>query len=80
MYAKNLFEAERIERLCVHLIMLITSALQAPDACADTLNLLPEVEREQIESWQKGPKMEMPDLCVHQLFEQQVSGIQRRRH
>ena len=71
-YAKNLFEAERIEHLCLNLIMLITSASQAPDASADTLNLLAEVEREQIESWQKGPKMEIPNLCLHQLFEQQV--------
>ena len=72
VYAKNLFEAERIEHLCLNLIMLINSASQAPDAWVNTLNLLSQVEREQIESWQKGPKMEIPNLCVHQLFEQQV--------
>ena len=72
VYSINLFDADRIERLCSHLITLMTSALQAPDARAVTLNLLPEVELEQIDSWQKGPRIDIPDLLVHQLFEQQV--------
>ena len=29
-------------------------------------------ERQLIESWQHGPTIDVPDLCVHQLFEQQV--------
>ena len=44
----------------------------APDAAATSLNLLPDSERQRIERWRQGPRIEVPDLCVHQLFEQQV--------
>ena len=46
--------------------------LEAPDAAATSLNLLPDSEGQRIESWQQGPRIEVPELCVHQLFEQQV--------
>jgi len=71
-YATDLFCADRIERLSEHLLTLLASALQFPDAPAASLTLLPETERLLIESWQHGPTNEIPDLCVHQLFEQQV--------
>ncbi|MCP9888742.1 amino acid adenylation domain-containing protein [Cyanobium sp. ATX 6A2] len=71
-YARDLFDGERIERLSRHLQTLLRSALQTPDAAAEALNLLPEAERELIESWQEGPRIELPEVCVHQLFEQQV--------
>jgi amino acid adenylation domain-containing protein len=72
VYATDLFRADRIQRLTSHLLTLLASALQAPDAPAASLTLLPETERQLIESWQHGPIVEVPDLCVHQLFEQQV--------
>ena len=71
-YATDLFDADRIERLSAHLITLLISAVQAPDQPAAALNLLPEPERQLIESWQQGPSIEVPELCMHQLFEQQV--------
>ena len=71
-YATDLFDGDRMERLSSHLITLLSSAVQAPDQPAAALNLLPEPERQLIESWQQGPVVEMPELCVHQLFEQQV--------
>ncbi|MEI7666914.1 MAG: amino acid adenylation domain-containing protein [Synechococcaceae cyanobacterium ELA263] len=71
-YATDLFDADRIERLSSHLITLLGSVLQAPDQPAAALNLLPEPERQLIESWQQGPSIEVPELCMHQLFEQQV--------
>lgn len=71
-YATDLFDGDRIERLSSHLITLLSSVLQAPDQSAAALNLLPEPERQLIESWQQGPVVEVPDLCVHELFEQQV--------
>jgi len=71
-YATDLFDGDRIERLTGHLRTLLGSALEAPDAAVDTLNLLPEAERQLIESWQQGPVVEVPELCVHELFEQQV--------
>jgi len=48
------------------------SVVESPDAAGDALNLLPEAERQLIESWQQGPVVEEPNFCVHQLFEQQV--------
>ena len=72
VYARDLFEANRINRLGDHLITLLESVTQAPEAPATTVTLLPEAERSLIESWQYGPENELPQLCVHQLFEQQV--------
>ncbi len=71
-YATDLFSSDRMERFCSHLLTLLSSALQAPDAPAASLCLLPDSERQLIESWQQGPTIDVPDLCVHQLFEQQV--------
>jgi hypothetical protein len=71
-YATDLFDGDRIERLSTHLLTLLGSALEAPDAAVNALKLLPETERQLIESWQQGPSIDLPDLCVHQLFEQQV--------
>jgi len=72
LFAMDLFDADRIERLTSHLLMLLTSVVQAPDSPGDGFNLLPESERQLIESWQHGPVVEVPELCVHQLFEQQA--------
>jgi non-ribosomal peptide synthetase component F len=71
-YTTDVFDADRIERLSTHLITLMRSVLQTPDQPAAALNLLPEPERQLIGSWQQGPRIEVPDLCVHQLFEEQV--------
>ena len=71
-YATDLFSSDRMERFCSHLLTLLSSALKAPDSPAASLCLLPDSERQLIESWQHGPSIDVPDLCVHQLFEQQV--------
>ena len=72
LLAKDLFNADRIERLSTHLVTLLASALQAPDAPANSLLLLPAPEGQRIERWQQGPSLTVPALCVHQLFELQV--------
>ena len=71
-YATDLFSSDRMERFCSHLLTLLSSAVQGPDVQADSLCLLPDAESQLIESWQNGPTIDVPDLCVHQLFEQQV--------
>ena len=71
-YATELFSTDRIERLCSYLLTLLSSAVGAPDSQANSLCLLPDAESQLIESWQNGPTIDVPDLCVHQLFEQQV--------
>jgi amino acid adenylation domain-containing protein len=71
-YATDVFVASRIERLSTHLTTLLASVLQAPDAGADVLDLMPEAECQLIVSWQRGPSTDVTNLCVHELFEQQV--------
>ena len=72
VYAAELFDEDRIARMSSHLLTLLASALEQPDVSADSLCLLPDGQRQLIESWQHGPTIDVPDLCVHQLFEQQV--------
>jgi len=72
LFATDLFDADRIRRQSTHLVTLLASAVQAPDAPADSLLLLPAPERQRIELWQQGPSLTVPALCVHQLFELQV--------
>ena len=55
VYATDLFDPDRIARLGSHLVRLIASAVQAPDAASHRLNLMPEPERVLIESWREGP-------------------------
>ena len=71
-YATDVFNDDRIQRLSTHLITLLSSVLEAPDQPSILLNLLPEPERQLIESWQQGPVVEVHDVCVHELFERQV--------
>ena len=65
--------AAGIEGLVGRLQTLIASAPQAPDAPASSLNVLPESEREQIETWQRGERLERFDGVVHELFERQAA-------
>ena len=71
-YATDLFSADRIERLVAHLHTLLRSLLDFPDAAVSHLQLLPEAERQRIESWQQGSDMAMPEQSVPELFEQQA--------
>ncbi|MFN5195217.1 MAG: condensation domain-containing protein, partial [Cyanobacteriota bacterium] len=78
VYALDLFAADRMERLSFHFLTLLSLVLQTPDAPVQGLSLLPESERQLIESWQQGPSVERPDctspvVCVHEMFEQQVA-------
>lgn len=72
LFATDLFDADRIRRHSTHLVTMLASAVQAPDASADSLRLLPAPEGQRIELWQQGPVVELPELSVHELFEQQV--------
>ena len=72
LLATDVFNADRIERLGTHLVTLLASAVQAPDAPAAALNCLAASERQRIELWQQGPSLAVPALCIHQLFELQL--------
>ncbi|MEB3362032.1 MAG: amino acid adenylation domain-containing protein, partial [Synechococcaceae cyanobacterium] len=71
-YATDLFLKTRIERLAAQFICLLTAAVQEPDLAVAHLNLLPDSERKLLEVWQHGPSLTIPNLGLHQLFEQQV--------
>jgi amino acid adenylation domain-containing protein len=73
IYATELFSADRIERLAAHLGTLLASAVEAPDAPAMALRLLPEAERQRIAAWQHGPRIALPDQGVQQRFAQQAA-------
>jgi amino acid adenylation domain-containing protein len=72
LYATDRFDRERIARLGNHLVTLLASVLQAPAAAVDTRNLLPEGERQLIDSWSEGPRLSVPEQSVTELFERQV--------
>ena len=72
LYATDLFNAERMGRLAAHLRALLASVVDDPDAPVGSHNLLPECEKNAISAWELGPNTEVPELGVHQLFEQQV--------
>jgi amino acid adenylation domain-containing protein len=71
-FATDLFHSDRIARLISQLLTLLASATATPDAPAVALNLLPDAELALLESWQQGPRLDLQDLCVHQLFERHV--------
>ena len=71
-YASDLFERERIERMAAHVGRLLEAVLSDADGSCEELPLLPASEREQIEGWQEGERVEVADVCVHALFEERV--------
>jgi amino acid adenylation domain-containing protein len=71
-YDSGRFAADRIQRLTGHLQTLLAAAVQAPDALGAALPLLQDAERQQLQRWQQGPRLAVPDLGVHQLIERQV--------
>src|SRR5436305_229947 len=79
-YSTDLFEAASSTRMLSHFQTLLEGIVQNPQACLSDLPLLTEAEREQVLAQGTGPTGQWnatqvdptPDLCVHQLFEQQV--------
>jgi len=71
-YSTDLFDSERIGRLQGHLTTLLDGVLADPARATYELTVLTAMEAEQLVRWGQGPSNEVPDLCVHELFEQQV--------
>ncbi|HYP53191.1 MAG TPA: amino acid adenylation domain-containing protein, partial [Pyrinomonadaceae bacterium] len=73
-YNSALFDAATIARLAEHFRTLLTGALSRPDACVSELPLLSDGERRQLlEEW-NDTRADFPlELCMNELFEQQVS-------
>ena len=71
-YSTDLFDSERIGRLQGHITTLLDGVLASPERANYELPILTAPEAEQLVRWSQCPSNEVPDLSVHQLFEQQV--------
>jgi amino acid adenylation domain-containing protein len=72
-YNTDLFDKSTIERLSGHFVNLLTGIIANPEQTVSQLPLLTESERNQLLfDWNQTEIDYKNDLCLHQLFEQQV--------
>jgi len=72
-YELQSFDPDTIQRLLLHLEVLLEGILQDPDRPVGRLPVMPPVEREQIlETWNAARADFPARLCAHQIFEAQV--------
>ena len=72
-YNTDLFDASTISRLAAHFQTLLTSIVSNPAQRISELEMLSEAERQQLLVEFNDTHCEYPqDICLHQLFEQQV--------
>ncbi len=73
-YNPELFEAETVRALLKHFQTLLESVTEAPDSEIGTAAMLSEAEkRQQIVEW-NDTRREYPEVCIHQLFEEQAAA------
>ncbi len=73
VYSTDLFEAASIERLASHFETLLAGIVTDPDMKIERLPLLGKAERRQVlAEWNETQAAYRRDLCIHQLFEDQV--------
>ncbi|TMC19815.1 MAG: hypothetical protein E6J34_14610, partial [Chloroflexi bacterium] len=73
-YNVDLFDATTIVRIAEHFLILLDSIANDPDRYVSELSLLPDAERKTILLEWNATQCSYPqDLCLHQLFEQQVA-------
>ncbi|HSS52857.1 MAG TPA: condensation domain-containing protein, partial [Thermoanaerobaculia bacterium] len=68
-YATDLFEAPTIARMATHYRRLLTAAAAQPDLPLSALGMLEEAETEELLQAARGPSVEVPPLCVHELVD-----------
>lgn len=72
-YNTDLFESVSIARMLRHFTMLLESVCASPDRRLSELPLLTDAERRQLlVEWNEIKADQPNDLCIHQLFEEQV--------
>jgi amino acid adenylation domain-containing protein/non-ribosomal peptide synthase protein (TIGR01720 family) len=72
-YNTDLFDASTIERMTGHFVTLLESIVAKPEQQISQLPLLTEVEQHQLLVEWNNTQVDYPqDLCIHQLFEEQV--------
>ncbi|MEH2088950.1 amino acid adenylation domain-containing protein [Nostoc sp.] len=72
-YNTDLFDASTIARMTGHFVTLLESIITNPQQQISQLSLLTEVEQHQLlVEWNDTQVDYLQDLCIHQLFEEQV--------
>ena len=71
-YSTDLFEPETIQRLLGHLEVLLEAAVADPEQAVSLLPLVTEAELALLEEWNRTAVAYPRDVCLHQLFEEQV--------
>ncbi|MBD2300896.1 non-ribosomal peptide synthetase [Nostoc sp. FACHB-190] len=73
-YNTDLFEAATIKRMVGHLQTLLASIVVNPDQSLSDLPILTETELQTLlVKWNSKKTENLPDLCIHELFEAQVA-------
>ena len=72
-YCTDIFEAATIQRLCGHYETLLKAIARDPEESIAKLPMLTERERTQLLYEWNDTRTECPQVCVHELFEQQAS-------
>jgi len=71
-YSTSLFDRWQIQDLLVHYRRLLEQAAAGPDLPITRLDLLTPAERQRILAEWNATHSPLPELCIHQRFEQQV--------
>jgi len=72
-YSTDIFEAQTIQRLCGHYATLLKAIARDPDESIAKLPMLTERERTQLLREWNETRTEYPQVCLHELFEQQAA-------
>ncbi|WP_138506146.1 non-ribosomal peptide synthetase, partial [Nostoc sp. PA-18-2419] len=73
-YNTDLFDASTIERMTGHFVTLLEGIITNPEEKISQLPLLTEVEQHQLLVEWNDTEVDYPqDLCIHQLFDEQVA-------
>ncbi|MFB8830310.1 amino acid adenylation domain-containing protein [Azotobacter sp. CWF10] len=71
-YARELFEAQTVERLAEHYQAVLQVLAGSAEQCLGDLDILGEAERAQLRQWSENPQQHPDAEPVHRLFERQV--------
>ncbi|MEH2228576.1 MAG: amino acid adenylation domain-containing protein [Nostoc sp.] len=71
-YNSDLFDADTISRIQGHFQILLEGIIANPDQMLSHLPILTQVELQQLLVEINNTELELPSVCIHQLFEAQV--------
>lgn len=72
IYSTDLFEADTIDRLLHHFQTLLNAMASNPNQTIAHLTVLTPQEQQLLTLWSQPKKVVLNQLCIHQIFEQQV--------